>query len=155
MDMALHLLTHELKGRHDVVREYEENLPQVLGNEGQLSQVFLNLVVNALQAMKGKDEGAERGKVIVRVCRRDGGIAAEVVDNGMGIPEANQLKVFDPFFTTKPVGEGTGMGLAIAYSIVNNHGGKMSLKSKVGAGTTFTVWLPTSESSGAPAKATP
>ena len=137
LDTSLGLLKLELRGLHKVEQSYEPNPPQVLANEGQLSQVFVNLIVNAIHAVRGRD-----GVIKVVLTCRDGGVCVEISDNGVGIPEANLLKVFDPFFTTKPVGEGTGMGLAIAHSIVDSHKGTIKVRSEVGVGTTFTVWIP-------------
>jgi two-component system NtrC family sensor kinase len=84
----------------------------------------------------------DHGSIRVHLSRRNGGANVEITDSGPGIPEANLLKIFDPFFTTKPVGEGTGMGLAIAHSIIDRHRGAITVKSKVGVGTTFAVWIP-------------
>jgi two-component system, NtrC family, sensor kinase len=135
VETTLNLLTHETKDRITVTRDYAPELPLVLGNEGQLSQVFMNLLINAVQAIEGA------GTVSVRLRKHDGGVLAEVQDTGKGISDEDQLKVFDPFFTTKAVGEGTGLGLSISYSIVDGHGGRISVQSKVGEGSTFRVWL--------------
>ncbi len=136
LDMAVSLMRMELRSHHAVVRSYDPKTPKVAGNEGQLTQVFINLISNAIGAMNGP------GRIELGV-RPDGeGVAITVTDNGSGIPEANLLRIFDPFFTTKEVGAGTGMGLAIAHAIIDRHRGKIAVKSKVGEGTTFTVWLP-------------
>ena len=139
LDTTLNLLSHEIKGRITIVRRYADKIPAILGNEGQLNQVFMNLLVNAIQAIE------KHGTITLVIEHRDGGVALDVIDTGIGLTEQEQLKVFDPFFTTKPVGEGTGLGLSISYSIVDGHGGKISLKSEKGKGTTFTVWLPVYE----------
>jgi two-component system, NtrC family, sensor kinase len=136
VETTLSLITHETKDRITIDRDYGPDLPLVLGNEGQLSQVFMNLLINAVQAINGP------GTVTVRLRAQDAGVLAEVHDTGCGISEEDQLKVFDPFFTTKAVGEGTGLGLSISYSIIDGHGGKISVQSKPGAGATFRVWLP-------------
>jgi two-component system NtrC family sensor kinase len=93
--------------------------------------------MNAIQAIPAK------GTITIATRHaEEGGLAVDVIDSGVGISEADQLKVFDPFFTTKPIGKGTGLGLSISYSIVDAHGGRLSLKSAVGKGATFTMWLP-------------
>lgn len=112
-------------------------IPVITCSPSQVNQVFLNLVTNAAQAMP---DG--RGKIILTT-RVDGeGVAVDVVDNGSGIPPEVLKKIFDPFFTTKEIGKGTGLGLSISYKIVQQHGGRISVDSKVGAGTKFTVWFP-------------
>ncbi|MEZ0310768.1 MAG: ATP-binding protein [Myxococcota bacterium] len=136
LDMALSFFKFEIRGIHGLERAFDPATPKVVGNEGQLSQVVINLVANSVHAV-----GPE-GRIRVELRPHDNGACIVVQDNGAGIPEEHLLKVFDPFFTTKPVGEGTGMGLAIAHSIVDRHGGTIGVTSKVGAGTTFTVWLP-------------
>jgi PAS domain S-box-containing protein len=106
----------------------------------QLSQVFLNLIVNAVQAIEAK--GQEGG--IIRVATRISGkeLLIEVSDDGCGIPAENLPKLYDPFFTTKPVGEGTGLGLSITHGIVTGHGGRIEVDSRVGEGTRFRILLP-------------
>ncbi len=105
-----------------------------------MNQVFLNLLMNAVQAIAST--GRETG--VVRVATRAGGgeIVVEVADDGVGIPAAVLPLVFDPFFTTKPIGQGTGLGLSISHGIVAEHGGRIMVESKVGQGSTFRVHLP-------------
>jgi PAS domain S-box-containing protein len=112
------------------------DLPPVFGTAAQLQQVFLNLVLNAVQAIEGE------GSVVVSTWSEGSVVAASVSDDGPGIPVDNRERIFDPFFTTKPVGEGTGLGLAISYQILERHGADLALESTPGAGTTFTVRLP-------------
>jgi two-component system NtrC family sensor kinase len=102
---------------------------------GQLNQVFLNLMMNACEAME--DEGT------IRISTRPvaGGVRLEVHDDGPGIPEEVQSRIFDPFFTTKPVGVGTGLGLSLSHGIIERHGGRISVESLPGRGTTFVVEL--------------
>jgi signal transduction histidine kinase len=109
----------------------------VAGEPGQLNQVFMNLLTNAIHALK--DEG---GIVEVSTSEADGWVRIDVRDSGVGIPLANRKQVFDPFFTTKPVGTGTGLGLSISYGIVERHGGRMVFESEEGKGSTFSVLLP-------------
>jgi signal transduction histidine kinase len=120
-----------------VVREYAE-VPRVLGNSVQLSQVFVNLLINAAQALP--DTGGE-----IRVATRRHSpsmVRVEVQDTGCGIPAENLERIFEPFFTTKPVGEGTGLGLSISHDIIRGLGGQLSVSSTPGMGTTFRILLP-------------
>lgn len=103
-----------------------------------IEQVLINLVQNAIQAMRGKGGGLLR----VKMYAVENGVAVTVQDNGSGIHPDHLSRIFDPFFTTKPAGEGTGLGLAVSYGIVSNHGGRIDVESQVGVGTIFTVWLP-------------
>jgi PAS domain S-box-containing protein len=127
--------------------EYQltEPLPDVKALPAELSQVFLNLIVNASDAIvekNGENSGA-LGRIAIRT-RADGeGVLIEVEDDGNGIPEAIRQRIFDPFFTTKDVGKGTGQGLAITYDVIaNKHGGVIQVGSSVGNGTTISIWLP-------------
>jgi signal transduction histidine kinase len=113
------------------------DIPAIVCSPSQVNQVFLNLITNAAQAMHG-GQGT-----ITLTTRSDGnGVAVEVADNGKGIPPDVLPKIFDPFFSTKEIGKGTGLGLSISYKIVQQHGGRIDVESKVGSGTQFTVWLP-------------
>jgi two-component system, NtrC family, sensor kinase len=124
--------------KHKSVRKNFQEIPLVECSPSQINQVFLNLVTNAAQATDD-----ERGEITVSTGVASGGqVRVDVSDNGHGIPETILSKIFDPFFTTKDVGQGTGLGLSIAYKIVEQHGGRIEVKSKVGQGTTFTVFLP-------------
>ena len=109
----------------------------------QLEQVFINLLINAVEAT------SPNGQISInaRTCPNDGraGVSVEVTDTGMGIPPDALGHVFEAFYTTKPAGQGTGLGLAIARDIVRDHGGTIVAQSHPGHGTTFTVWLPTYE----------
>ena len=130
------LAKHELKG-HTIRRQYGD-IPPVTCSPSQINQVFLNLITNAAQAID-----AGRGVITLATRRVDAGhVAVDVQDNGKGIPPEVLPKIFDPFFTTKDVGKGTGLGLSIAYKIVQQHGGTITVDSKVGVGTRFTVVLP-------------
>jgi signal transduction histidine kinase len=122
-------------GRVTLTRDYAE-LPQVECYAGQLNQVWMNLLANAAQAVRGEGE--------VRVTTRLDGqwVKVSVSDNGEGIAPEHLNKIFEPFFTTKPVGEGTGLGLSICHGIVERHGGTIKAESRSGAGATFEVTLP-------------
>jgi len=120
------------------VRKEFGAIPRVSCAPSQINQVFLNLLSNAAQATK---DGS--GTITIRSALLDAAhVAVEVADNGSGIPAHVLPKIFDPFFTTKAVGKGTGLGLSICYKIVENHGGKLEVQSKIGAGTRFMLILP-------------
>jgi two-component system NtrC family sensor kinase len=129
----------ETKDVADVVLELGE-IPPVMCHLGDLNQVFLNMIVNAADAI---EEKGERGEIRI-LSRVDGEhVEIQISDTGAGVPDRIRLKVFDPFFTTKDVGRGTGQGLALARAVVQDkHDGVISLRSQVGVGTTFTIRLP-------------
>ena len=131
------LLVHQKRGfKIDLRIETADDLPPVLGDPGQLQQAIITLASNALDAMHG-------GGVLTISSRRDGNnLLVEVSDTGVGIPPENITKIFEPFFTTKEVGQGTGLGLAVCYGILTEHGGSLDVQSAPEAGTTFTITLP-------------
>ena len=136
IDSTIRLLTHFYgDGRVTLLRDYGE-LPPVDCYAGQLNQVWLNLLVNAAYAVR------DGGEVRITTRGEAGRVRIRVSDTGRGITPEHLTRVFDPFFTTKPVGEGTGLGLSVTYSIVERHGGEITVESKLGKGTTFTVTLP-------------
>ncbi len=137
LNKTINVAWNELKYKTEVVREYGE-IPPIPCYGGKLGQVFLNLLVNAAQAIE------ERGTITVRTGRDRDRIWIEVADTGRGIPRENLDRIFDPFFTTKDVGKGTGLGLHLAYNIIHAHGGFIECKSTVGEGTTFRIELPVS-----------
>src|SRR5207247_11120193 len=118
-------------------------LPQVFADGHQVQQVLLNLMINAEQAMLAANG---RGTLVVRTWHdaQQESVILEINDDGPGIPEDLQPKIFDPFFTTKEVGKGTGLGLTVAYAIVQEHGGRLRLESRPNAGASFYVELPIS-----------
>ena len=132
---TLTLIQHDLKNRIRVVKNYGR-VPPIVCYPSRLNQVFLNLLVNARQAIR------EAGEITITTLQRDGKVHISIRDTGVGIPEEHLWKVFDPGFTTKGVGVGTGLGLSICYRIVQDHKGEILVESKVGEGTTFTVILP-------------
>jgi signal transduction histidine kinase len=139
IDETLQLTSNEIKlNKAKVKRRVKENLPPIHGDKQHLSQVFLNLILNALDAMPSG------GILEVEVGKSDepGYIAVNVKDSGAGIPDHIVTSIFDPFFTTKHRGKGTGLGLSVSLGIVKKHGGDIHVESKVGKGTTFTVLLP-------------
>lgn len=121
-----------------LVQEYASDLPSLRSDPNQLQQVFLNLLNNAMYALRGRTDGEIR----ISVIREDGFVKTTVTDNGCGIPPENIGRIFIPFFTTKPAGQGTGLGLSTAYGIVKNLGGSMSVTSELNAGAAFVVSLP-------------
>ncbi len=146
LDLALSFADAEIRHRARLVREFGEPLT-VLGDETRLGQVFLNLLVNAAQAIP---EGhADHNEIRVTTRRNtQGRIVVSVSDTGTGIPPEVLPRIFEPFFTTKPVGVGTGLGLSICHSYVQNMGGEIHVRSEPGKGTTFEVVLPMAESHG-------
>ena len=139
LDSTTRMAWNELRHRAQLVREYED-VPPVQGSESRLGQVFLNLIVNAAQAIVEGD--AESNTIRVSVRRgEEGWVAVEVTDSGCGIPPEALQNLFTPFYTTKPPGVGTGLGLAICQRIVNSAGGRILVESRVGHGTTFRVLL--------------
>ncbi|MBN1205228.1 MAG: HAMP domain-containing histidine kinase [Myxococcaceae bacterium] len=141
------MASHELEGRARLVEDCA-GVPLVRANATRLGQVFLNLIVNAAQAISLGD--VERNEI--RVTARSlepGHIAVDVSDTGCGIPPENLERIFDPFFTTKPEGEGTGLGLAVCRNIIQSLGGGITVESAPGKGTTFHITLPVA-SAGSP-----
>ncbi len=137
IESTLTLVHHQMKNRIEVVKNYGE-IPRIRCYPNQLNQVFMNLLVNAAQAIEGN------GTITVTTRRRKsgGGVVVEVSDDGRGIDPENLSKIFDPGFTTKGAGVGTGLGLSIVYQIVKDHGGEVEVESQPGVGTTFRVVLP-------------
>jgi len=121
-----------------IIKDLEPNLPLIMANAGQLNQVFMNIILNAAEAMQGQ------GTLTVRTRLGPGEetVLIEFTDTGCGIKEEHLTRIFDPFFTTKEVGKGTGLGLAMSYGIVEKHRGRIWVKSKEGAGATFFIELP-------------
>jgi hypothetical protein len=145
---TLSLLEHQLqKAGVRVEAMLEPDLPAVHGNAGKLQQVFLNLFLNARDAM-------ERGGALeVRTWIEDGGVRIDVSDSGHGIAPEHLHRIYDPFFTTKAASrKGTGLGLSVTYGIIQEHGGSIEVSSRPGGGTRFQLALPWSKTA-APGKA--
>jgi PAS domain S-box-containing protein len=135
---SLLLLEHHFKqNRVDVVYAPDESIPMVFGNAGKLQQVFVNLFLNAKDAMPSG------GTLRVETSKNDGMVAVDIRDSGVGISAENIRRIYDPFFTTKSTGRGTGLGLAVTYGIVQEHGGRISVDSIPAKGTHFSLKLPT------------
>ena len=135
IDRTIALMEPRIKGGIEVVREYQP-LPEVRCYPGQLNQVFLNLLMNACDALEAG------GRITVRTAPIDGGVRIEFEDSGPGIPEPIRSRIFDPFFTTKEVGKGTGLGLSLSHGIIERHGGKLQVVSRPGSGAIFQIELP-------------
>ncbi|MFH1292696.1 MAG: response regulator [Pseudomonadota bacterium] len=135
IDSTLNVVWNEIKYKATVTKEYGE-LPEMQCYPQQLNQVFMNLLVNAAQAIE------KRGEIRIETRALDGYIEIAISDTGSGIPQENLFKIFDPFFTTKEVGKGTGLGLNVAYNIVKKHKGDLKVESEPGKGTTFIIRIP-------------
>jgi two-component system NtrC family sensor kinase len=139
VDRVVELILHQALF-HDiqVVRNLDPDLPQFMGDPGQLQQVLTNLLINAADALQGQGT--------ITITTRPGpereGVVLTFADTGPGIPAYIRDRIFEPFFTTKPVGKGTGLGLSIVYSVIQRHGGTIEVDSRPGVGTTFTIRLP-------------
>jgi two-component system NtrC family sensor kinase len=114
----------------------EEDLPQISADGGQIQQALIALATNGIDAMP------DGGELTFRAFSKANSVVIEVEDTGAGIPDENMSKIFEPFFTTKEVGKGTGLGLSVCYGIISDHGGRISVRSTVGRGTTFSIFLP-------------
>jgi two-component system NtrC family sensor kinase len=133
---AVRLLSHQKRSADvDLKVEIAQDLLPVSGDPGQLQQAVIALATNALDAM------GESGVLTIVGRNEDGKVVIEVTDTGVGIPAENLPKIFEPFFTTKEIGRGTGLGLAVCYGILTEHGGTLDVQSTVGTGTTFTITL--------------
>lgn len=139
IDSTLTLLYHEYKNRIEIKKSYGD-LPPVKCHVSKLNQVFMNLLMNGIQAIEG------RGTIEIGTRRAEGNVVIEISDTGAGIPAEVMDKIFDPFFTTKPDGVGTGLGLSIIQDIIDLHKGQIAVKSKEGVGTTFTLTIPINQS---------
>ena len=135
LDSTLNVIWNEIKFKAEVVKNYGD-LPEVQCLGSQLNQVFMNLIINAAHAIE------QQGTIWLETGTQDDWVFVRVRDSGAGIDPEHLTRLFDPFFTTKPVGQGTGLGLSVSYSIVGKHHGRLEVESEPGQGATFTVWLP-------------
>jgi len=137
VEEVLTLVAHPFRtGQVQVTRNLQQELPAVLGSTNKLQQVFLNLFLNARDAMPSG------GIMEIRTAAHNGSVEVEIIDSGGGIPRENLNRIFDPFFTTKSVGRGTGLGLSVSYGIVKEHAGKVDVRSTPGKGTSFRLEFP-------------
>ncbi|MDZ4818443.1 MAG: ATP-binding protein [Planctomycetota bacterium] len=135
LDSAINMIAHEIQCKADLIKDYG-TVPPVQCLPVQLNQVFMNLLMNAVQSIDG------RGTINVRTGCENDTAWITISDSGCGIAPANLQRIFDPFFTTKPVGVGTGLGLWMTYTIVEKHAGSIEVESELGRGSTFTIRLP-------------
>jgi PAS domain S-box-containing protein len=144
---VFNLLSQQLKVRDiRLVLELEETLPFIIGDKNRLEQVFIDLIINARDAMVEKQNSLAGqsldNTLTARTFEREGRVVAAISDTGTGIPDEIRENIFEPFFTTKKVGEGTGLGLSISYGIVKDYGGSIEIESEIGKGTTFELSFP-------------
>lgn len=136
IDNTLIILYNQYKNRIQILKEYNK-IPEIICYAGQINQVLMNILINAIQAIK------DEGEILITTDTiKDEKVLIEIKDNGQGIPEEKLKRIFDPFFTTKKVGEGTGLGLSISYGIIKEHGGEIEVESILGNGTIFKIILP-------------
>lgn len=136
LQTALKLSQNETKYRCQIEITIDKNIPDIQCNKNELVQVFINLIVNAAQAIKSQ------GTIEIKAYSNEDYVVVDITDNGCGITEEHMNRIFDPFFTSKPIGEGTGLGLSVSYGIVQEMDGTISVESNPGKGSTFTVLLP-------------
>lgn len=132
IDATLVILRSQLKDRIEVIKQYD-NIPEIMCYPGQLNQVFMNIISNAAQAIKG------HGKIWISTKQDENSIIVSIKDNGSGMPPEVKKRIFEPFYTTKEVGEGTGLGLSIVIGIIEKHNGKIDVETEVGKGTEFII----------------
>lgn len=144
LESVIAIASREIKSHAKTVITYAKNIPFIEANSGKLRQVFLNLIINAAQAIPEGD--VDNNIINITVTFVNPNVKIDISDTGCGISSENLPKIFDPFFTTKPVGKGTGLGLSIAYDIVKSLGGDITVKSTPGVGTTFSLYFPLSQS---------
>jgi signal transduction histidine kinase len=154
IESTILILQNRLKGKGDraeiqIIRHYGD-LPQVECYAGQLNQVFMNLLSNAVDALDEVRVEGDRHQPTINIKTQlieKQRVKIQIQDNGPGIRAEVLTRLFDPFFTTKPIGQGTGMGLSISYQIITEkHGGEIQCDSQVGGGTTFTITIPLAQS---------
>lgn len=142
IDSTLIIVNNLLNSNIEIKKEYADPLPMIECYPGKLNQVFLNIITNAIHAIRQKYGDKTSGVITIRTKSFDDYITVEFLDNGIGMDEMTQHKIYEPFFTTKEVGEGTGLGMSIVYNTIKKHNGTIKLVSKVGEGTSFIIRLP-------------
>lgn len=144
LDIAVNIATNQFKYRAHLIRDFG-HVPAVVADESRLTQVFVNLIVNAAQAIPERREHLPSREGEIELCTSmdpDGRVRVTVKDNGLGMPDAVKARVFDPFYTTKPIGVGTGLGLSISNNIIHSFHGEIQIESEEGRGTRVSVVLP-------------
>ncbi len=136
IDATLVLLKHHLKGRINIVREFDAKIPPLYCFPNQMNQVFMNLIHNAIQAIE------QEGEIKIKTSHDSKRLFVAITDSGIGMSEEVQSRIFEPFFTTKDTNKGTGLGMSITKDIIDKHEGIVEIKSEVGKGTTFTLSFP-------------
>lgn len=136
IENTLKIANNQLKYNIEIHRDYQNDLPTPFCQPMHLNQVFLNLLINAAQAIEGK------GHIYIIVSATKTELLVKIKDTGCGISQSAMRKIFEPFYTTKPVGQGTGLGLSLSYSIVQKHKGDITVTSELNVGTTFTITIP-------------
>jgi len=140
LEDTLQLLEPQIRNtRIDVIRNYSEDLAHAYGDPSKLQQVFMNMVLNARDAMP------IGGKLVIQTRSVETSVVVDFKDSGIGIAPENIARIYDPFFTTKEVGQGTGLGLSLSYGIIQEHGGRILVESRPGEGTHFTIKLPSAQ----------
>jgi len=139
INSTLNLLEHNSKNRIEIIKEYDNTIPKVECYPGKLTQVFMNIIANAMEAI------SDKGKIIIKTEKLNNQIKISIKDTGMGISEENKSKIFDPFFTTKSIGQGTGLGLSIAAAFIRELKGSLDVESKLNQGAEFIIILPISQ----------
>ena len=141
LDSTLIITNNLLNNKIEIVKEYS-NLPVIECYPGKLNQVFLNIISNGVHAINKKFGEATGGEIRIKTYNDEEFVYIKISDNGIGMNETTMKKIFEPFFTTKEVGEGTGLGMSIAYNTIKKHNGQIFMESKLGEGTEFTIQLP-------------
>lgn len=136
IETTLNILSNKIKGKAQIVKEYEDNIPLIEGYGGQLNQVFMNILDNACYAV------GDKGTIFIRLKKTQKDVIIEFEDTGCGMNKEQIERIFDPFYTTKPVGSGTGLGMSISYKVIQKHNGTITVSSEEGKGTTFRIELP-------------
>ena len=139
LDATLILLKNKMKNKITLVKELDSSLPSISCFPGQLNQVFMNILTNAIQAIP---EDHQDARIVVKTERSMEHVVIRLIDNGTGMKDEVKNRIFEPFFTTKPVGVGTGLGMSISYGIIEKHHGRISVNSEIGKGTEFVIGLP-------------
>jgi signal transduction histidine kinase len=142
---TLVLLLHEYKNKVEIITDYQ-NIPSIPCHVGEINQVLINIIINAIHAIVARKDGPP-GEIHIRTEKINDQVVIKIKDNGSGIKKTHLDKIFEPFFTTKDVGQGTGLGLSISYGIIKRHGGNIEVNTVEGQGTEFVISLPIHEAS--------